>query len=87
MADRRCSSLGSEGTNIWKRKSLRRRIWSPVLSVGWSVGQLVGGVGWPVGAHVSQPIRSVLSRDRDFVLCGEAGLGGLLKVELLEAVE
>lgn len=39
------------------------------------------------GAHVSQPMRSVLSRDRDLVLCGEAGLGGLLKVELLEAVE
>lgn len=38
-------------------------------------------------AHVSQAMRSVLSRDRDLVLCGEAGLGGLLKVELLEAVE
>lgn len=36
---------------------------------------------------MSQAIRSVLSRDRDLVLCGEAGLGGLLKVELLEAVE
>lgn len=44
-----------------------------------------GGVLRP--PHVSQAIRSVLSRDRDFVLCGEAGLGGLLKVELLEAVE
>lgn len=54
----------------------RRRAWSPVLSGRW------GGE-----AHVSQPIRSVLSRDRDLVLCGEAGLGGLLKVELLEAVE
>lgn len=38
-------------------------------------------------AHVSQAMRSVLSSDRDLVLCGEAGLGGLLKVELLEAVE
>lgn len=48
----------------------------------------VGGRGErPAEAHVSQPIRSVLSRDRDLVLCGEAGLGGLLKVELLEAVE
>lgn len=48
----------------------------------------VGGRGKrPAEAHVSQPIRSVLSRDRDLVLCGEAGLGGLLKVELLEAVE
>lgn len=37
--------------------------------------------------HVSQPMRSVLSSERDLVLCGEAGLGGLLKVELLEAVE
>lgn len=36
---------------------------------------------------MSQPILSVLSKDRDLVLCGEAGLGGLLKVELLEAVE
>ncbi len=37
--------------------------------------------------HVSHAVRSVLSSERDFVLCGEAGLGGLLKVELLEAVE
>lgn len=37
--------------------------------------------------HVSQAVRSVLSNERDFVLCGEAGLGGLLKVELFEAVE
>lgn len=36
---------------------------------------------------MSQAMRSVLSSDRDLVLCGEAGLGGLLKVELLEAVE
>lgn len=36
---------------------------------------------------MSQAVRSVLSNERDFVLCGEAGLGGLLKVELLEAVE
>lgn len=38
--------------------------------------------------HVSQPVmRSVLSRERDLVLWGEAGLGGLLNVELLDAVE
>ena len=36
---------------------------------------------------MSHPVRSVLSRERDFVLCGEAGLGGLLKLELVEAVE
>lgn len=77
-ADRRCSSLGSEGKYF--RKDAR--------------GRGGGGGGFGVlccraadGAHVSQPIRSVLSRDRDLVLCGEAGLGGLLKVELLEAVE
>lgn len=46
-----------------------------------------GGSDGALGAHVSQPILSVLSKDRDLVLCGEAGLGGLLKVELLEAVE
>lgn len=57
-------------------------------AVGRSVGQSVGGRDdKQAEAHVSQPIRSVLSRDRDLVLCGEAGLGGLLKVELLEAVE
>lgn len=54
-----------------------------------SVVRRVGGWygEWLAEAHVSQPIRSVLSRDRDLVLWGEAGLGGLLKVELLEAVE
>lgn len=52
---------------------------------GAGEGEEGGGVLRP--PHVSQAIRSVLSRDRDFVLCGEAGLGGLLKVELLEAVE
>lgn len=51
--------------------AVKVRYWSPVLSV----------------THVSQPMRSVLSRERDLVLWGEAGLGGLLKVELLEAVE
>lgn len=40
-----------------------------------------------ISPHVSQPIRSVLSSERDLVLCGEAGLGGLLMLELLEAVE
>lgn len=59
-----------------------------MLSVGRSVGRSVGGRGETLAeAHVSQAIRSVLSKDRDLVLCGEAGLGGLLKVELLEAVE
>lgn len=55
----------------------------------WSESCAVAGAGAGGGGviHVSQPIRSVLSRDRDLVLCGEAGLGGLLKVELLEAVE
>lgn len=52
---------------------------------GAGVEEEGGGVLRP--PHVSQAIRSVLSKDRDFVLCGEAGLGGLLKVELLEAVE
>lgn len=37
--------------------------------------------------HVSHPARSVLSSERDLDLCGEEGLGGLLKVELLDAVE
>ena len=46
------------------------------------------GGSWSESPHVSpQPARSVLSKERDLVLCGEAGLGGLLKVELLEAVE
>lgn len=36
---------------------------------------------------MSHPVRSVLSSERDLVLCGEEGLGGLLKVELLDAVE
>lgn len=68
----------------------RGGVWSPVLSVesvGRSVSRSVGGARGLAEAHVSQPIRSVLSRDRDLVLCGDAGLGGLLKVELLEAVE
>lgn len=47
----------------------------------------VRGLGERRGAHVSHPVLSVLSRERDLVLCGDAGLGGLLKVELLEAVE
>lgn len=54
---------------------------------GGGGGEEEEGGGVPRPPHVSQPIRSVLSRDRDLVLCGEAGLGGLLKVELLEAVE
>lgn len=42
---------------------------------------------WWCVNHVSQPMRSVFSSERDLVLWGDAGLGGLLKVELLEAVE
>lgn len=67
----RCSSVGGGG-------------WSPEL-LGWMGG--VRGLGERRGAHVSHPVLSVLSRERDLVLCGDAGLGGLLKVELLEAVE
>lgn len=38
-------------------------------------------------AHGSQLPRSVLSRERLLVFWGETGLGGLLRLELLEAVE
>lgn len=38
-------------------------------------------------AHGSQLPRSVLSRERLLVFRGEMGLGGLLRLELLEAVE
>lgn len=38
-------------------------------------------------AHGSQLPRSVLSRERLLVFRGETGLGGLLRLELLEAVE
>lgn len=37
--------------------------------------------------HGSQAPRSALSRERLWVLRGDAGLGGLLRLELLEAVE
>lgn len=37
--------------------------------------------------HGSQVPRSVLSRERLLVFRGDAGLGGLLRLELLEAVE
>lgn len=37
--------------------------------------------------HGSQAPRSVLSRERLWVLRGDAGLGGLLRLELLDAVE
>ncbi len=95
MFVRRCSSLGSEGGGGGDIKRVRVRLRRTreeegleSCAVGWLVGRSVGGRGEaPAEAHVSQPIRSVLSRDRDLVLCGEAGLGGLLKVELLEAVE
>lgn len=94
MFVRRCSSPGSEGGNIQKGcERLRWRRWWGGGEEGeesCAVGRSVGGVerGERLAeAHVSQPMRSVLSRDRDLVLCGEAGLGGLLKVELLEAVE
>lgn len=44
---------------------------------------------WPLRswAHGSQLPRSVLSRERLLVFRGEMGLGGLLRLELLEAVE
>lgn len=38
-------------------------------------------------AHGSQLPRSVLSKERLLVFRGETGLGGLLRLELLEAVE
>lgn len=38
-------------------------------------------------AHVSQPRCSPRSRDWVLLLCGDEGLGGLLRLELLEAVE
>lgn len=38
-------------------------------------------------AHGAQAPRSVLSRERLWVLRGDAGLGGLLRLELLDAVE
>lgn len=51
-----------------------------------------GGEGSPKhlsveAAHGSQLPRSVLSRDRLLVFRGDTGLGGLLRLELLEAVE
>lgn len=50
----------------------------------------VGG-GGPVllllTGHGSQLPRSVLSRERLLVFRGDTGLGGLLRLELLEAVE
>lgn len=39
---------------------------------------------WP---QDSQPGCSLRSRERDLLLCGDDGLGGLLRLELLEAVE
>lgn len=44
---------------------------------------------WPPRSwvHGSQLPRSVLSRERLLVFRGETGLGGLLRLELLEAVE
>lgn len=79
----RCSSLGSGGEG----EDARGCGGGGRGGFGVLCCRPVGGVLGGRGAHVSQPIRSVLSRDRDLVLCGEAGLGGLLKVELLEAVE
>lgn len=35
----------------------------------------------------SQPGCMLRSRERDLLLCGDDGLGGLLRLELLEAVE
>lgn len=39
---------------------------------------------WP---QDSQPGCSLRSKERDLLLCGDDGLGGLLRLELLEAVE
>lgn len=55
-------------------------------------GTLSGAESLPVAtarswAHGSQLPRSVLSRERLLVFRGETGLGGLLRLELLEAVE
>lgn len=44
----------------------------------WSEGRTV---------HGSQVPRSVLSKERLLVFRGDTGLGGLLRLELLEAVE
>lgn len=68
-----CSSVGRVREGGGGPGSLVRvRDWSCVRSV----------------THVSQPVmRSVLSSERDLVLWGEAGLGGLLNVELFDAVE
>lgn len=53
-------------------------------------GEEAGGAavcGLRPAAQGSQPPRSVLSRDRLLVFRGDTGLGGLLRLELLEAVE
>lgn len=39
------------------------------------------------GHHGSQLLRSALSKERLLVFRGDMGLGGLLRLELLEAVE
>lgn len=39
------------------------------------------------GSQGSQLLRSALSRERLLVFRGDTGLGGLLRLELLEAVE
>lgn len=62
--------------------------WSQVRGVSPGLAEGQGLERCAVVTHVSQPVmRSVLSRERDLVLWGEAGLGGLLNVELLDAVE
>lgn len=53
-------------------------------------GEEAGGTavcGLRPAAQGSQPPRSVLSRDKLLVFRGDTGLGGLLRLELLEAVE
>jgi hypothetical protein len=50
-------------------------------------GKAVEGAGEATLAHGSQLPWSVLSSERLLVFRGETGLGGLLRLELLEAVE
>lgn len=55
---------------------------------GWGLGEKQLWSGLRAEAlHGSQVPRSVLSRERLLVFLGDTGLGGLLRLELLEAVE
>lgn len=59
----------------------------PKWRKGWKWGKRWKGVGSVPLAQGSQLPRSVLSRERLLVFRGETGLGGLLRLELLDAVE